>query len=204
MNHIRSLSPILFCLCFSISCKKSSSSPASGAQTPFQTAITAQSIVNTKAGYTQNTGGFEVGYKLHFTKNGTVSKLGTEMGTTGTYAVSFWDYSTQQLLGTVNVNVTDTSHFFYVALSASISVIADTEYVLSFHVSDEVTTSHWLYSNSSGSTNLYPFTVGDVAVDECLDLIGLPANNTPTFPSTSYPVDQAYLNDCDLSYTPSN
>jgi Domain of unknown function (DUF4082) len=204
MKHIRLFSPVLFCLCFAISCKKSSSSPASAGQTPFQTVVSTSSVVNSKAAYTQNTGGFEVGYMLHFTKSGTVTKLGTEMGTTGTYAVSFWQNSTQLLLGTVNVNVTDTSHFFYVALSSSISVIADTEYVLSFHVSDEVTTSHWLYSNSNGSTNLYPFTVGNVVVDQCQDLIGLPANNTPTFPSTYYAVDQAYLNDCDLVYTPSN
>ena len=205
MKQFLVLLSLIFIICFSISCKKASHSPSGNGnpQMPFQTAVNNKSIVNTKISYTQNTAGAETGYKLHFTTNGKITQLGAEMGTPGSYPVSFWDFSTQQLLATVNVNVTDTTHFFYVSLPTAIDVSAGTEYALSLHLSNEITTEHWLYSNASG-TKLYPFTTGDVIADELLDMVNLPKNATPVFPSTYYAVDQYYLYDCDLVYTPSN
>jgi Domain of unknown function (DUF4082) len=200
------LIPSLFAILFlGASCKKSS--PDNGStgtpETPFATAVNDKSLVTVKAAYTQNTGGAETGYKLHFAKDGQVTKLGTELGTVGTYPVSFWNYATQQLLGTVTVNVTDTSNFFYAALATPINVTAGTEYVLSLHLSNEVTTTHWLYSNAGG-TVLYPFTISDVVADGIQDIVNLPQNTTPTFPSAEYAIDQHYLYDCDLVYTPAN
>jgi hypothetical protein len=185
------------------SCAKSKSSPQSGGpEMPFQTAVNDKSLINIKEAYSQNTGGSETGYKLHFLANGTVSQLGTDMASVGSYSVSFWNFNTEELLATVTVNVTDTSHFFYTTVANPIAVTAGTEYVLSLHIPDVGADPHWLYTNTSGA-NLFPFTEGHVVAEEILDLINLPAgNSTPVFPSTTYTVDQAYLFDCDLVYTP--
>jgi hypothetical protein len=202
MKQLSSLALLLIFVGLSISCKKSSPS-GPGAEMPFQTAVNEKNLVNSKEVYSQNSGGAEVGYEMHFTENGTVTKLGTEMGISGSYSVSFWDFSSETLLSTVTVNVTDTSHFFYLSVPTPITVVANTEYVLSFHIPDGLANPHWIYNNTSGA-QLYPFTVGDIVADQLLDVINLPAgNNTPTFPSTVYGVDQYYLTDCDLVFTPS-
>jgi hypothetical protein len=206
MNRMKQFSVwavLLIMIGLSVSCNKSSSSgPPS--EMPFQTAVNENSLVNLKKLYSQNSGGAEVGYKMHFTKNGTVTQLGTEMGVPGSYSVSFWDFSAKSLLSTVTVKVTDTSHFFYASVPTPITVDAGTEYVLTFHIPDGLANPHWNYKNTSGAT-LYPFSVDDIVADELLDVINLPSgNNTPTFPSTVYAVDQYFLTDCDLVFTPSN
>jgi hypothetical protein len=197
--------PFLFvALLFFISCSKSNSpdnNTVVNGQTPFQTAVKDRSLVTIKSVYSQNSGGGEAGYRLHFTKNGTVTQLGSAMATVGTYQVSFWRTSDRSLLATTKVVITDTSKFFYTAITP-VNVIKDTSYTLSFHNPDALAYPHFIYYNSP-FRYLYPFTVGNVVADQVLDLINLPKNtSTPTYPYTVYSSDQAYLTDVDLVYQP--
>jgi len=194
------LSAIVF---FSASCNKSSTdADATGEEMPFQTAVKDMSLVASKTAYHQASGGGEAGYRLHFTRSGTITKLGAEMAITGTYNVSIWRTSDKQLLATVPVTVTDVNQFSYSPITP-LQVLKDTSYVVSCHNPNADTNPHWLYA-SSPFRNIYPFTVGNVVADQLVDLVGLPVGGTtPTYPYTVYSSDQGFIGtSCDLVYVP--
>lgn len=171
----------------------------SSAEMPFQTAEHNTSIVSRRVSYVQSSGPGELGYVISFNKNGTVTGLGAEMATLGTYKVSFWDNATHQLLVTASVQVTDTNHIFYANIPA-VTVTANTKYVVSILIPKPGVQAHWLYlpANSNG---IFPFTVGSVTADLLLDVIGLSSEDTPVFPAKTY--GEQYLIGCDLIFQPS-
>lgn len=190
---------------FLASCNKSDSlanTSLGTEETPLQVAVKDMSLVATKTSYHQASGGGEAGYRLHFEKSGKVTKLGCEMARTGTYTVSFWRTRDKQLLVSAQVVITDVNNFFYTSITP-LDVYKDTSYVVSFHNPDADAYPHWLYT-SSPFRNIYPFTKGNVVLDQNLDLIGLPiGGNTPTYPYTVYSSDQGYIgSSCDFVYQP--
>jgi hypothetical protein len=186
---------------FLASCSKSSSTPtplpATG-EMPFQAAVHNAALINGKEAYGQS-GGAEIGYRVHFTTGGTVTKLGANMATTGTYVVSFWRTSDSTLLGRVSVNNSDTSKFAYASVSP-INVIVDTGYTISINIPNGAAQEHWVYTWSP-FRDLYPFTEGHVVADQALDQAYLPLNTPPTYPYDVYSSDQGYIgSSCDFVF----
>lgn len=193
---------IVLTITFLLSCKEDTTPEPTAAQTPIQSVIKDPAAdIPIVFAYGQNGGG-EAGYRIHFTRNGSVTKLFCQMATRGIYQVSFWRNSTQALLATAIIAVTDTIHFFPASITP-VSVIKDTSYVFSCHVSDGSKQLHWIYRNALYK-DLYPFTEGNVVVDAPLDLAYQPINiTTPTFPYTYYSGDRVYINTmCDIEYVP--
>lgn len=195
---------LLGAICLLGACKKNNDTPSGGIEQPLQAAVKDMSLVAGKTPYHQASAGGEGGYRIHFIKSGTITKLGLEMATAGSYNVSFWRTSDKKLLATVSVTVSDINNFSYAPIT-NLDVLKDTSYVVSYHNPDTDKYVHWLYT-SSPFRDIYPFTKGNVVIDQLLDLVGLPLNGTtPTYPYTVYSSDQGYIGaSCDFVYQPLN
>ena len=77
------------------SCKKDNNQPTTIAETPMQTTIAQNLVVNSVA--ITNTAAWEFGQKFYFAKNGQVTKLGCKMANTGQFRVCFWDFNTNNI-----------------------------------------------------------------------------------------------------------
>ncbi len=194
---------LLTAVVFFSACKKDSgsspntSTPGDG-ETPFQSIVTNDTLINSKSAYGQ-TGGAEIGYRIHFLKGGTITQLGANMATAGSYAVSFWRISDTALLGRANVDVTDTARFSYADVK-NFDVKPDTAYIVSIHVPDGASNYHFIYTHVPFH-DLFPITAGNVVADGVVDLAYLPVNTQPQYPVTEYSGDQGYVgSSCDFVF----
>ncbi len=147
-----------------ISCNKNTQTVT---ENPLNSAITNGKIDSIT---TRNGGSFEFGNKLYFSKNGSVTKLGCKMPSTGDIQVSFWDAYTGGLLARASVTITDPAQFNYTSISP-VSVKANTRYVLSLNnTSGGASIPYYVGNKKSGSGTIedliYPFTSGSVTYEQ--------------------------------------
>ncbi len=111
----------------------------------------------------------EVGNKITFKKDGKVTQLGLYIGLTGSYKVSFWDFDSKVLLAQTTINVTGTSTFNYVDITA-VNVTANKAYVLSMNTTNTATNVavHPKLVTNANKTAIYPFTSGNVVYEQRL------------------------------------
>lgn len=81
------------------------------------------------------------------------------MPNTGNFKVSLWNYSTQELIATTTVNVTDITQFKYNDISP-VEITANVRYVISIFL-----TSGYAYSKKPGIP-IYPFTIGSITFED--------------------------------------
>ena len=181
------------------SCKKTTTSgPVTKTETPAKATIAAKLVVDTFG--VNNNSTFEFGNKLYFSKNGSVTKLGCKMASKGNFRVSFWDYTTQNLIAATTINVTDTTQFIYNSVSP-IAVTANTRYVLSINNTiSTVKMPYYVFYKYPGSATIYPFTTGSVTYENIQSKISA----TSAFPDMLNPGDQVIFGgvpDMQFEYT---
>lgn len=163
------------------SCKKDKTSTLS--ENPVKAAIVNPSLLDSFTLFPSFGSSYEVGLKIHFLKDGTVTKLGCRAGNKGTYSVSLWDYETTNLIASSNITVTDSLQYTYKSITP-VSVSLDKHYVISMNTnSGGVAKDYWIFyrkiSQGTISMNIYPFTSGNIIFEE----IRSKETNTPTFPT---------------------
>ncbi len=158
----------IICIGLLIGCKKETG-PATKTENPAKATIEAGLVVDSVKAIGGTTS-FEFGPKLYFSKNGKVTKLGCKIANTGNFRVSFWDYTTKDLIAATTVNITDSTKFTYNDISP-IPVTANTRYVISVNnTSGGVAKKYWLYIKKSNTTlnDIFPFTTGSVTYEKNL------------------------------------
>ncbi len=144
------------------SCSKTKS-PVTKTENPAKATLANKLVVDTFG--VNNNQTFEFGNKIYFSKNGTVTKLGCKMASLGNFRVSFWDFTTQNLIAATTINVTDTTQFIYNTVSA-ITVTANTRYMLSINNSiSGIKHPYYIFYKYPGSASIYPFTTGSVTYE---------------------------------------
>ena len=169
------------------SCKKDNT-PKTKTENPAKATIEAKLVVDTSLAFA--TGSWEFGNKFYVSKNGNITKLGCKMPDAGSFRVSLWDFSTQNLIAATTVTITDTSKFVYNAVSP-IAITANTRYLISTNnTSGGVAKRYFVYfKKPSASTPIYPFTTGSVTYETLQEK----GSTTSVFPDGVPSVDRYYF-----------
>lgn len=147
------------------SCNKKETGTSTKTENPAKATIADALVVDTAL--IQNYGSFEFGQKIFFSKNGNITQLGCKMASKGTFRVSLWDFTTQNLIVAVPVTVIDTTVFTYNTIS-SIAVTANTRYLISINNTDGgINKPYYNYIKKSNisSSSIYPFSSGSVTYE---------------------------------------
>jgi hypothetical protein len=105
---------------------------------------------------------YTLGIVFQSAKAGRITHLGALMGK-GTFTVTLWDSTTQTLLRSVQVTITDSTEMTFVDIS-DINITANKSYIVAVNNTQEGTTNfrnYWLYSIDMMADNL-PHTLGDI------------------------------------------
>jgi hypothetical protein len=192
---------VLFLILFTgiTSCKKDNNQPTTNAETPMQTTIAQNLVVNSVGIY--NTGAWEFGQKFYFAKNGHVTKLGCKMANTGQFRVCFWDFNTKNIIAATTVSITDSTNFFYNTVTP-IPVNANVRYVVSVNNTtlNGISKDYYLYEKSSNGSlaSIYPFTTGNVTYEAKLEVTSV----NSAFPTTVVSNSWNIIGVADLEFEP--
>ncbi|MCB0507489.1 MAG: DUF4082 domain-containing protein [Bacteroidetes bacterium] len=132
---------------------------------------------------------WEFGNKFYSSKNGKITKLGCRTPEIGSYRVSLWDFSTQNLITATTIAITDTSQFKYNDISP-VDITANTRYVISINnTSGGVAKRYYIYFNKTNITNIYPFTTGSITYETVQEK----SSSISIFPEVVNGNDQKYF-----------
>ncbi|MEZ5025618.1 MAG: DUF4082 domain-containing protein [Chitinophagales bacterium] len=134
-------------------------------------------------------GSWEFGNKFYSSKNGKITKLGCKMAEVGNYRVSLWDFSTENLITSTTIAVSDTSQFKYNVISP-VDVTTNTRYVISINnTSGGVAKRYYAYLKKFNATSIYPFTTGSITYETVQEK----NSSISIFPDFVNPGDQKYF-----------
>ena len=168
------ISAVLFLVLAAISCKKEESTTIT--ENPMKATIAAKTVVDSF--YTYQYSDFEAGFRFYPSRDGKINKLGCQMRSKGNYLVSLWDFTTEALIASTTVNVTDTTSFFYNTIS-DVPIVANKNYVVSILIPSGNYYNIYYKGPSTEGVSLYPFTTGNITIVDRRDKLGI---STPSFP----------------------
>ncbi|HPA35441.1 MAG TPA: DUF4082 domain-containing protein [Chitinophagales bacterium] len=163
-------------------CKKDEAKPF---ETPVKASSENKTLLDSAVIFPSFGTNYELGSKLYFTKNGTITKLGCRAGNKGTFAVSLWDFETNNLLASTSITVTDSMHFTYKSITP-VDVTMNKRYVVSMNLtSGGEAKNYWLlYKKNEAGTNIifnvFPVTTGNTVIEDSR----YAESSTPVFPGT--------------------
>lgn len=169
-------------------CKKESDSTRTEIQTyPFRGYIEERNLLPIELMVTSPQR-MEIGYHFNVTRNQSVVKLGALMPNAGTYTVTLWDASTEEILARTSVTV-EAKQFGYAPIS-SVKVEPRRDYIVSINTSNENAPSNYFaHQIASAPFPLYPVQFGILTVNGIVFRV----SDTPTFPYTVIEDYQYYL-----------
>jgi hypothetical protein len=148
-------------------------------ETPVQTAIALGVLTDTMVEY--HDGPYEEGNTFYSSENGVITKLGA-IFPNGTFKVSLWDAVQDTLIVSTNVVCTDSTKFFYTAITP-VHIIANYPYLLSNNTTTGgSTSSYFSYQNKAITALAYPYSVGSITFVSFSDL----STSTTLFPTFNY------------------
>jgi hypothetical protein len=155
-NSMRQLiSFIVFVFLFvALSCKKNDG-PKTFTENPAKSAIESKLLIDTIQVY--NSGTYEFGQKIYFSRNGKITQLGCFMPSTGIFRVSLWNFNTKDLITAGQVNVTDITKFQYINIS-EVNVTVGTRYVISINNTQGGLNKPYNNGKKKGVSVLLPFS----------------------------------------------
>lgn len=177
-------------LCVALSCKKSNDDKQDSVnvETPLKTSV--ENRVPADTIYSAPSTSANFGSKFHSTTAGNIIKLGCRMPEAGTYTVTLWDFDFESKILETNVNITNTNEFSY-AVITPYSITPNKAYVISVNnVSGGVPKNYFqLYKLPVSALNIYPFTVGNIVIEEPLFKSG----SVPVFPDQNNSSDFPFI-----------
>lgn len=169
------ISAVLFLVLAAISCKKEESTTIT--ENPMKATIAAKTVVDSF--YTYQYSDFEAGFRFYPSRDGKINKLGCQMRSKGNYLVSLWDFTTEALIASTTVNVTDTTSFFYNTIS-DVPIVANKNYVVSILIPSGNYYNVYFKKPTVAGASIYPFTKGNITIVDRRDALD---NPTPSFPT---------------------
>lgn len=171
---------------FSLSCSKDTP-PEQPSQFPMKSLIEngvldLQSTVNSP-----NT--FEIGYLFKTFKNGRITSVSIRVPANGDYRVSLWNFETQDLLLTQQVQ--SSNGLISTQNISSIIIESSVDYFVSVNTSD-------YYTFNKGGAVIFPSDIGDVLIKGYGSYLGTSQMLPTTFSTTSY------LGMVDIEFIPDN
>lgn len=181
---------LLVILCLAVSCKKSNDDKqnSTNVETPLKAAV--ENRVPADTIYAAPSAAANFGSKFHATTAGNIIKLGCRMPEAGTYTVTLWDFDFESKILETNVNITNTNEFAYGVITPY-SITPNKSYVISVNnVSGGVAKNYFqLYKLPVTAINIYPFTVGNIVIEEPLFKSG----SSPLFPDQNNSSDFPFI-----------
>lgn len=132
---------------------------------------------------------FEVGYKFKTFKNGKITSLSIRVPANGTYRVSLWNFETQDLL--VTQQIQSSNGLISTESISPITITSSVDYFVS------VNTSNYYIFNKGGAA-IFPSDIEDVLIKGYGTYLGTSQTLPTTFSTT------AYLGMVDIEFVPDN
>ena len=132
---------------------------------------------------------FEVGYQFKTFKNGKIVSVSIRVPANGAYRVSLWNFETQQLLNTQQVQ--SSNGLISTQEISPVQIESSVDYFVSVNTSD-------YYVFNKGGDPIFPSDIGDVLVKGYGTYLGTNQNLPTSFSTTSY------LGMVDIEFVPDN
>ncbi|CAL2102028.1 conserved protein of unknown function [Tenacibaculum sp. 190130A14a] len=120
---------------------------------------------------------FEVGYKFKTFKNGKIKSVSIRVPANGSYRVSLWNFETEELLLTQEVQ--SSNGLISTEEISPIAITSSVDYFVSVNTSD-------YYVFNKGGAAIFPSDIGDVLVKGYGSYLGTSQMLPTTFSTTSY------------------
>ena len=142
-------------------CKKDGVTIQYGASVNSVDALTALSIYD--AIWLGGSQSYTMGVLFKSSKNGRITHLGARLAK-GTYTVALWDSSSQSVIKSTLVTITDSTQYSFVDID-DVSITANKIYAITVNNTPNGTSEHrlyWVLNVTSSPADNYPHTLGDI------------------------------------------